>query len=847
MDTFFGKKKKERPRQSSVSTNASDERLVSVPYHKLGPPSKSPVTVNTVSQGLRANPGAIISAPMTNPSLTTKGTDLNVNRIMRQRSERDRAYRDATGNTAYPRPNSPSTSISTADSSTLYNDSEGSSKANARRVRQSESGSSLNDFGIPPTSPSPRQRALMAGESLATVRPSSSVTTTTSRASNYTSSLTSPDSHHRHLSITSHLARLIPEEFNFPRPTNDEEIEVLFENVWRERQLGEQPSLSLEQKWNMVLSNERMLWEESKKKEEQARKQLESGQAVQIIQQETPEWYIKKFMDKTITAKQAGALQVSLRSNKVEWFKNFVELQGTPVLAQTLAQISLKALQRRKEDIDVEYEVTKCLKYIFNHQFAARDALSHPQIISQIASSLNTPNLSTRKILLEILVFWGYWSNASALPLVVQGLEKLSNDNHEHSGCYAFWFKSFEQALIGRGKMGTLVGASEEVKKHGASDPTLNDYTQANIILVNTILDGLDDIDLRVHHRSMMQSAGLERIMKLCRSFGVSSIDSQLDILEQSLEEDEKKLRERVDQDILKDLANPEDVYNALTSKTADSKARDYFLSMMQHLLLIREEGPGLVHTFQLIDSMVTDLVMDKKLGGAEQRLGHSVERIIAQFNEADRYQQVEDELAKANAALLHLKLEKEGLEDEISQGGNGLVGVLKGKVAHLEDKLQISRENTTRLQGQLEAQKSGYEEQISQLETQIMELFRMLKEVGKGVDKIMENSGGMDRKTLIETLEKHLQRDKTIGILEGRAQNLNREERKRKTNGKSIMEDDDSGEGSGDDDATPKKSVPEVFVALLDGKSGVLWASMLNLLLERMVYYHLQSMTLEN
>lgn len=316
-------------------------------------------------------------------------------------------------------------------------------------------------------------------------------------------------------------------------------------------------------------------------------------------------------------------------------------------------------------------------------------------------------------------------------------------------------------------------------------------------------------MDLRVHHRSMMQAAGLDRIVALCRTFGVSSIDTQLDILEQTLEDDEKKLREHLDQEILKDLANPEDVYNAIAAKTSESKAKDYFLSMMQHLLLIREEGPGLVHYFQLIDSMVTDLVMDKKLGGAEQRLGHSVERIIAQFNEADRYQHVEDDLAKANSALLKLKLEKESLEEEISQGDNGLVGVLKGKLAHMEDKLQVSRENTQRIQGQMEAQKAGYEEQIAQLEAQIMELFRMLKEVGKGVekiDKIIENSGGMDRKTLIETLEKHLQRDKTISILEGRGGALSK-----KLNGKGIADSaGDSGsaaEGSGDDDTTPRKS----------------------------------------
>lgn len=296
-------------------------------------------------------------------------------------------------------------------------------------------------------------------------------------------------------------------------------------------------------------------------------------------------------------------------------------------------------------------------------------------------------------------------------------------------------------------------------------------YSQlTNLLLVNGIFNFMDDLDLRLHHRSQMEAAGLQRIMSTCRDFQVSSIDKQLKILQNMLDEDEKRLSERLDQEVLRDMTNPEQVYQAIRSKTLNSRAQGYFLSMLQHLLLIREEGPAMVHYYQLIDSMVTDIVLDKKLAGAEQRIGRSVERIIAQFNEADRYQAVEEEAIEAKAQVLRLKLEKEVLEEEISGGHDGLVGKLKAKLAHLEQQLSISRETTSKLQGQLEIQKAGYEEQILQLEAQIMELFQMLKQVGKGVEKIIESgSGTMDRKTLIETLDRHLQRHKTISILEGR------------------------------------------------------------------------------
>ncbi len=294
-----------------------------------------------------------------------------------------------------------------------------------------------------------------------------------------------------------------------------------------------------------------------------------------------------------------------------------------------------------------------------------------------------------------------------------------------------------------------------------------------------------------------MEAAGLQRILALCRDFGVPGIDKQLRSLQKSLDDDEQRLRERLDQQILRDLNNPQDVYNAISAKVQDSKAKDHFLSMMQHLLLIREEGPPMVHYYQLLDSLVTDVVMDKKLAGAEVRFGHSVERIIAQFNETDRYQGVEEEANKARADALRFKLEKEALEDEISQGQDGLVGKLKDRISHLEHKLEVSRETTTRLQSQMVAQKSGYEEQIAQLEYQIMELFKMLKEVGKGVDTIMD-TGAMDRKALVQTLEKHFQRSKTIGILEGR-------DKQKRRKGPTTGFDDDSDDA--DSDATPRKA----------------------------------------
>ena len=149
----------------------------------------------------------------------------------------------------------------------------------------------------------------MSGASIATTRSEST------RGSRYAPSVSPFDPHHHHLSNLYKL-HSPQDEFSFPRPENDEEIEMLFENIMRMRGLDDIPHLSIDQKWHIVYNDEQMRWGEERRREEQARRQTDSGQAA-AFSEGTPEWYIKKFMDRTITPKQASSLQVSLRSKEM--------------------------------------------------------------------------------------------------------------------------------------------------------------------------------------------------------------------------------------------------------------------------------------------------------------------------------------------------------------------------------------------------------------------------------------------------------------------------------------------------------------------------------------------------
>jgi cytokinesis protein len=330
MDNLLGRIKG-RPRQSSGSIQDLNER--SIPYDKLGPPPPSPLPNK-----------AGISAPNTNPALTATGTEFN-KFVPRIRADRDRIYEQNGYNTR--RPGSPSTSESTADSSTLYEESLPSGSAKQLPQTPQSSRARMSHLSTTSEVRSPHSQDFghfsTPSSSRSTVRPTSSVTTRseTSRTSKYAPSMGFSESAAAHTLFYHNRSNHHSEPFHFPRPTSDEEVEILFEEVKRNRNLGNLDNLSIEQKWHIVFTHEQLRWKEEKDREHQSRRTGDSNLSALIVS-DSPEWYIKKFLDKTITPKQASGLHVSLRSNPLDWFQRFMDMQGPSVLAQSLMHISRK-------------------------------------------------------------------------------------------------------------------------------------------------------------------------------------------------------------------------------------------------------------------------------------------------------------------------------------------------------------------------------------------------------------------------------------------------------------------------------------------------------------------------
>ena len=159
-------------------------------------------------------------------------------------------------------------------------------------------------------------------------------------------STASARSRHDHLnahnpSAFSSTASFSPEGFILHRPADDRVIEEEFLKLMHKRgwkSLPEQARRQMEaypisKKWTLVHQDRLAEWQGEQKRRMTHRNtgisHANDGFAVygRADEEGSPEWFVKKILENTITAKQLQSLAVSLRTQPIAWVKSFVEAQ----------------------------------------------------------------------------------------------------------------------------------------------------------------------------------------------------------------------------------------------------------------------------------------------------------------------------------------------------------------------------------------------------------------------------------------------------------------------------------------------------------------------------------------
>uniref|UniRef100_A0A803W847 Diaphanous related formin 3 n=1 Tax=Ficedula albicollis TaxID=59894 RepID=A0A803W847_FICAL len=132
--------------------------------------------------------------------------------------------------------------------------------------------------------------------------------------------------------------------------------------------------------------------------------------------------------------------------------------------------------------------------------------------------------------------------------------------------------------------------------------------------LINALVTSPDDLDFRLHIRNEFMRTGLKEILPQLQCIKNEALDIQLKVFNEHKEEDMIEFSHRLE-DIRSELEYPfevNDVYNMVWNTVKDTSAEGYFLSILQHLLLIRNDYFIRPQYFKLIEECVSQIVLHR-------------------------------------------------------------------------------------------------------------------------------------------------------------------------------------------------------------------------------------------
>ncbi|KAL2809259.1 armadillo-type protein [Aspergillus granulosus] len=264
-------------------------------------------------------------------------------------------------------------------------------------------------------------------------------------------------------------------------------------------------------------------------------------------QEGSPEWYIKKILDDSITAKDLNSLAVSLQTQIISWVKVFVDTRGLLALASVLTTInskkgskSIAAQKIDGMDMDSESLIVKCFKAAMNTKYGANDALAHQQILVSLVNSLVSPSINTRKVVTGILTFLCDWNDNQGHQKVLKAMDHVK-DQHGEVGRFDLWIRAVEIAIDGRGRQIPGAGGPEGISKENH----LLEYSVSTAIFINMLVDTANDLTARWQIRAQFISCGIKRVMVKLEGFQYDGIDKQIEHFRENEMLDYEELLER--------------------------------------------------------------------------------------------------------------------------------------------------------------------------------------------------------------------------------------------------------------------------------------------------------------
>ncbi|KAM9321022.1 protein diaphanous homolog 3 [Gastrophryne carolinensis] len=364
------------------------------------------------------------------------------------------------------------------------------------------------------------------------------------------------------------------EDFPAKQLSDDKEVLPLFEKMMEDMNLNEDRKAPLREK-DFATKKEMVIQYISTASHAgslRSSRQISPQEFIHELKSGSPDERLVSYLD---------SLRVSLTSNPVSWVENFGH-DGLGLLLDILERM-VDGKRREKIEKRIQHKVIQCLKAFMNNKYGLERIMGESSSLSLLAKSMDPKQANMMTDVVKLL---------SAICIVGEEntLEKVLD---------AITTAAEERGIV---RFSPIV----EGLQHNSVQLQV-----ACMQLINALVTSPDDLDFRLHIRNEFMRCGLRELLPQLKHIRNDALDIQLRVFDEHKEEDMIEFSHRLD-DVLNALTDVSDVFNILWNSVKNTNTEGYFLSILQHLLIIRNDNFAKPQYFKIIEECVSQIVLHR-------------------------------------------------------------------------------------------------------------------------------------------------------------------------------------------------------------------------------------------
>uniref|UniRef100_A0A452H1I7 Uncharacterized protein n=1 Tax=Gopherus agassizii TaxID=38772 RepID=A0A452H1I7_9SAUR len=276
------------------------------------------------------------------------------------------------------------------------------------------------------------------------------------------------------------------------------------------------------------------------------------------------------------------SLRVSLTSNPVSWVNNFGH-EGLGLLLDVLERL-LDKKQQESIDKKNQHKLIQCLKAFMNNKYGLQRTLGDERSLLLLARAIDPkqPNMMTEtvKILSAICIV----GEENILDKLLEAITTAAERNNRER------FSSVVQGLENHEALQLQVACMQ---------------------FINALVTSPEDLDFRIHLRNEFLRCGLKKILPDLKEKENEELDIQLKVFDENKEDDLIELSHRLN-DIKAEMEYPfkNSLIYFILCIFSDTASENYFLSILQHLLLVRNDYYVRTQYYKIIEECISQIVL---------------------------------------------------------------------------------------------------------------------------------------------------------------------------------------------------------------------------------------------